>query len=526
MHVRNLSLAIALGLGTVSAPLLIQPAAAAISMEQEELANTVESRFNNIINLNSEWFNLVVGASPMVKRMSYEVTGYERGEAGATATTALNIDLNRVAFKGQDVPKTITLNFDNNIAYNDELLGQDVIANIKTTLVTDEGLQQMADIDDEDLNKLQDALENVDINSQLLPEGKYTNHVEVKPFNVEEDGKKVDFQGLTVENSGNEADIASAAGSMHLDMKKLTVVNEYEAADGSDPQTETLTLDPFTSDLTLTKDGDLSFESSTLTLTDEYNDMVVNIDSITGEGSEVFFDKAISAFTGKQHYQAENLSIKNLAGDIALIANSAEVSHDIYKKDELYNTESGLVFDLDAESFAKLMQLPNLKVDTVSFSADTQRISADAYRAMNRFSVLAAENNDAAVDTMLQTVLTDLAHTEGAVQVNVNVDTDQGSATFAGDVKVKKDAVTDVQAWKDAFAEAGPGVFISLLEKSIDFDLKGEVPQDIINAVGLGEMMGMATGYVVKEGDTYSIHLESKGDGIKLNGNAIPMPQM
>ncbi|UJF24106.1 YdgA family protein [Suttonella sp. R2A3] len=529
MPIRHLTLAIALALGSVSVPLLIQPAAAAISMEQEALASTVESRFNNLIKLNSEYYDLILGSEAMVERVSHEVTSYERNESGAKAMTTLTLEFNPVVVKNGDIPKVITLNLDNDIAYNDDLLSQDVIADIKTTLVTDEAFQQLADIDDEDLNTLKEALEYVDIQSQLLPEGEYTNHIAVKPFNVSEDGETIDFQGLTFDSSGNEADILYAAGAAHLDVKKLSVVNEYEVDQGEviDVQRDTLTLEPFTSDITLTKDGDLTFAASTLTLavTDAYEDMLFNIDSITGEGSEVFFDKDIATFTGKQHYRAENVSIQDLIYDKAFIANSVDFSYDITKENALYNTESELVVDLDAESFSSLTQLPNLQVNTITFSGTTQRISADAYQEMNNFGLLAAEDGEEAFKTALQTLLSDLARTEGALQIKLGIDTDQGSATFASDVTVKKDAVSDVQAWKDATEAEGPGLFISLLEKSINFDLKGSVSQDIIDALGLRDMMAMTVGYVVQEGGTYSIHLESKGDGIKLNGNAIPLPQ-
>lgn len=536
MNIRYLTLAIALGLGSINTPLLIQPAAAAISMEQEALASTVEARFNNINQLSSELYNRIIGADPMFKHIGYETVNYERNADGATATTTLTIVLNKALLDDAEVPEHITLNFDNQITYNDSLLSQDVIADINTTLVVDEAFQSMADLDSDDLKKLQNALQYIEMHSQLLPEGVYTNRVTIKPFNVAEDSEHIDFQGLVLDSKGNEADISKAAGTVHLDMKKLTVVSKEDddfSESESDPTFSTFTLAPFTLDYALTGDGDLTLDSSPMTITTQgsQDDLTINVERISGEGSGIEFDSDIATFLGKQHYRADNILIHDKIENKELRINHFAMDNNVSKvtipnhSDALYGIESGVTIDLDAGSFSNLSGLHGLSVKRIYAQFDAHRLSANLYNVINELAYLDAGQDDAAVRAKLQSLLSDLAYNQSHFQIDFALDSEQGEATLSIDVDVKKDAVTDVASWEQAFEQPGPGAAINLLQKSVNFDIKASVPQSIIDAVGLTDMMAMTVGYVVKEGDTYSAHLQNSADGIKLNGNVIPLPQ-
>lgn len=520
MRTRNLTLAILFGLGMTHIPILISTAQAE---EAQASIEQIEARINKIDEIMTRASNRFLASAPSIDKVNITTADYQNTNDGATANTTLTIDF-APQYLGKDDPQTFTLNFADTIIKNADLQNKGIIARIERKIVVDDNLKKLLDLDAQEIKQFSQAIQHLQISMDLLPEGKIAQTFTITPFEVSEDGTSVKFDGLTVTTDENEANMIDGVGKMHLEFKQLT----------TDSPEQKLTVTPFSVDYELDDDGDLELNTSPIKLTIDKDNTVFTIKRISGKGDDIRFDDAIGGYIGEQEYLLDSIKLNNDKMPTPLILDSVRLTSAAKQSNSLYQYNGGLVIDFNGESISKLSGMTGLELEDGKLNFSSKNISAQTMQTLNQlYAAIGAlqppesEHNTKINDEISarsQALLNQLAADQSSVAFDLAIDTDQGDATFVTNIKVKKDAVTDLNAWQAAFAAPEPTQILDLMQRSLDFNIKLDIPESLVNAAGLTPMMAMGTGFIIKDGSDYTMRIKNTDKGIELNGNLMPLP--
>lgn len=528
MNIRHLTAAVLLGLGSVSTPLLISQAQAA-DMEMQAQAEQVKARIANLDKITTQTYQRFFSQSPVLQSITVETGDYQATDTGLNAVSKVTITRNPAYLEESDNPD-IVLEMKDNILFNDELSNQGILARVEGEVIPNEDLKNLLDVqDNQDAENLNKALEYLAITSDLYNDGRINQLVQIKPFELNEDGETIQFDGLNLTSQSNESSLADGAGKVELAFGKLTITSapSGEAAQSEEqPVSSIVTFHPVKANYELTEGGDMTLNTSPIKIENSEDNMLITIDGVKGKGDDIHFDDELGTFIGEQEFVFDNIQIKDDTMPSPIIIDSIRYDTDAEKDGDLYDFGGGINIDVNGESIRNLTGMTGLEIEDIEIKASFENLSADTFKLINyELPVITETQDQARLQHNMQNLISDMASNQAKLDIDVAFNTDQGDATFVADIKAKDDAVTDVQQWQAAMDSQQPTAMINLLQQSFDFDIKLTVPESLIQATGMEGMMAMTTGYVVKEGSDYVLHIENTDDGIELNGNVMPLPQ-
>lgn len=488
----------------VSKPAVVKKAAGKTYTGAKQ-AEVAEKRYREYYENSNQMLAMLFKHQPL--EIKFNVDEYTKGEQKSSAKTSAKIKL-----RGEE-KFDIGLNLVEEINHDDSLAADKKIASVKSKYsVAVSGEEEKTP---EDLDKTVE--EYLETSWDILADGSYQGNIAVKPVNKDGNGAIFKYDGLTAKTIVSDLDkpifpfsVEIKSGELKFfDAKDAFTITPIEITGFRDEKgAGKLKVAPFKVE---SKDQFVAHFAKGITI-NEQDKYDADIETVIAEKSSI--------------------SIPDVTlGDDKLTVEFAEISGTTAttKKGSTYSTASSFKVSPKTDFVKMLTGIDGLAINSTNLEFNFSGLSVATVKEFQElmssiYAQKGADELDKLGKTFAEKLIPDLAANNGEMKLALNGETQAGKATASIVVNVKKDAKSFTEEELAILDSKDEKARMKIITDRLSIKVNVAVAKDILAKSGVEALFLItAKDFVKEENGNYVLEAELTSDGVKVNGQVIPL---